>query len=107
MFSIGLNNVIKVVKGDTGIINLTLDNYTFKDGDIIYLTVKKDYNSPAVLKKKVIDFTNGSAKIIFNKDDTNIEVGNYIYDIQCNLLDGRIDTIIISKFNVLGGVTDE
>ena len=61
-----------------------------------------------MLQKKVSTFTDNNAIFELNKDDTNIEVGNYIYDIQASLHNGIVDTIILpSKFEVIGGVTND
>lgn len=109
MFTVSnLDNRIKVIRGDTGILDLTLDNYQLKDGDKVYFTVKKDYASEeSLIFKEVTSFSDGKAKFIFTKEDTNLEIGTYLYDVQCNLADGRVDTVITaSKFQVLGGITD-
>ena len=37
MFTIDADNRIEVIKGDTGILDLALDNYSLKDGDKVYL----------------------------------------------------------------------
>lgn len=109
MFTVNLyDNIIKVIKGDTGILELALDNYELKDGDKVYFTVKKDYASTkALIFKEVGKFVDGKAKIIFTADDTNLDTGTYLYDVQCNLADGRVDTVITpAKFTILGGITD-
>lgn len=110
MFTINpSDNRIKVIQGDTGIVDLSLDNYNLKDGDKAYFTVKKDYAAEeALIFKEVTKFTtDGKAKFIFTKEDTNLAIGLYLYDVQCNLADGRVDTVITaSKFQVLGGITD-
>lgn len=105
MFSISYG-VIKVIQGDTGIFDLTLDNYTLKEGDKVYFTVKEDYNSAPMIFKEVDEFEDGRAKFILTSKDTNIEVGTYLYDVQCNLADGRVDTVITpNQFQVIGGIT--
>lgn len=109
MFTVNLfDNRIKVVQGDTGVLDLSLENYKLQEGDKAYFTVKKDYTAKeALIFKEVTKFVDGKAKFVFDKDDTNLDVGTYVYDVQCNLADGRIDTVITaSKFQVLGGVTD-
>ena len=102
------DNRIKVIQGDTGILDLSLDNYNLQDGDKVYFTVKKDYAAEeALIFKEINTFVDGKAKFIFTKEDTNLAVGTYLYDVQCNLADGRIDTVISpAKFQVLGGITD-
>ena len=108
MFTISLDNRIKVIQGDTGILDLSLDNYNLQDGDKVYFTVKKDYTTEETLIFKEINtFVDGKAKFIFTAEDTNLAIGMYLYDVQCNLADGRVDTVITaSKFQVLGGITD-
>lgn len=109
MFTVNaFDNRIKVIQGDTGILDLSLDNYQLKDGDKVYFTVKKDYTSEeASIFKEVTEFQDGKAKFIFTAEDTNLKVGTYLYDVQCNLADGRVDTVITaSKFQVQGGITD-
>lgn len=109
MFTINpSDNRIKVIQGDTGILDLSLESYELKDGDKAYFTVKKDYAvKEALIFKEVTKFTDGKAKFIFTAEDTNLAVGTYLYDVQCNLADGRVDTVITaSKFQVLGGITD-
>lgn len=109
MFTINpSDNRIKVIQGDTGILDLALDNYKLQHGDKVYFTVKKDYTTQETLIfKEVTKFVDGKAKFIFTAEDTNLEIGTYLYDVQCNLADGRVDTVITaSKFKVLGGITD-
>lgn len=98
---------IKVIRGDTGIFELSLDNYQLKDGDKAYFTVKENYNGEALIFKEVTKFKDGKAKFILTSMDTDLEPKTYLYDIQCNLSDGRVDTVITpNKFQVLGGITN-
>ncbi|MGG7215407.1 hypothetical protein ACQPUY_17700 [Clostridium nigeriense] len=107
MFTIGLDNRIEVIRGDTGILELTLDNYKLKEGDKVYFTVKSSYEGERLIFKEVTEFTDGKAKFILTSQDTDLKIGMYLYDVQCNLADGRVDTVISpAKFKVLGGVTD-
>lgn len=101
------NNTITVIQGDTGVITFKLADYELKTGDIVKLTVKENYKSEAVIKKQVFAFEDGVAKIVFSHTDTDIEPKTYLYDIQVNLADGRVDTVVApSKFKVLGGITE-
>lgn len=105
MFTISESRMIEVIKGDTGILDLTLDNYKLKDGDKVYFTLKMPNNSEPLILKEVTKFVDGKAKFIFSTEDTNIDVGIYRYEVKCNLADGRVDTVIKpSKFKVLRGV---
>lgn len=107
MFTIDADNRIEVIKGDTGILDLALDNYSLKDGDKVYFTVKSGYDSERLILKEVTKFVDGKVKFIFTSEDTNLAAGTYLYDVQCNLADGRIDTVIKpNKFKILGGITD-
>ena len=99
---------IKVVQGDTGEFELVLDNYTFVEGDKVYMTVKKKPKDVGIVFQKVVtDFSENKAKFKLEYEDTNLEQGKYYYDIQCSLADGRIDTVITpSVFFVMEGITD-
>ena len=107
MFSIE-GNIINVTKGDTAVVNLALDNYKFQEGDRVTLTVKNNINDTVyVLQKIVTEFEEGTAKIMLSSDDTNVEPIKYVYDIQVDLADGRVQTVVTpSTFKVLKGVTD-
>ena len=109
MFSIDTKKRIKIVKGDTGIFNIAMSTYEFVEGDKLYFTVKKNVgDSKSVLKKVVSDFKGRKAKIFLSKEDTDLEVGTYVYDVQCSLVNGVVDTVIPpTKFEVLGGVTHD
>lgn len=107
MFTID-GTTMKVIQGDTGEFELTLDNYTFVEGDKVYMTVKKNLKDVHVIFQKVVtEFPMNKAKIKLEYEDTNLEQGKYYYDIQCSLADGRIDTVIPpSVFFVMEGITD-
>ena len=109
MFEILGKNYMRVVQGDTAVFNVNINNYEFVDGDIIYFTVKKDIkDKDYVLQKIVTTFVDNNATFELDKYDTNINAGNYIYDIQASLSNGIVDTIILpSKFEVIGGVTND
>ena len=107
MFTVAADNRIEVIKGDTGILELALDNYQLKTGDKVYFTVKASYEGERLIFKEVTEFTDGKVKFILTSQDTDLKAGTYLYDVQCNLADGRVDTVIKpAKFKVLGGVTD-
>lgn len=107
MFTVATDNRIEVIRGDTGILELALDNYKLKDGDKVYFTVKENYEGERLIFKEVTEFVDGKVKFILTSKDTDLKAGMYLYDVQCNLLDGRVDTVIKpAKFKILGGVTD-
>ena len=109
MFEILGSNHMRIVQGDTAIFDLNISDYNFVEGDVVYFTVKKSIKDKEyTLQKVVTEFNENTAKFKLNKEDTNIRAGNYIYDIQVSLQDGRVDTIVLpSKFEVLEGVTNE
>lgn len=108
MFQVTKNNV-KMVRGDTGEVELTL---TLEGGTAIdpaaytaVLSLKKSVDDVATILKKT--FTNG--KVSFSHEDTNnLPYGTYVYDVQVELLeDGSIHTIGYHSFVVLADVTRE
>ena len=102
-------NTIRIIRGDTGILSLSIDNYKIAPGDLVTFTVKRYIEDIDHVIKKIIDqFEDGKAKIILSEADTlNLEPGKYVYDIQVNLQDGRIDTVITpSQFIIERGVTE-
>lgn len=102
-------STMKVIQGDTGEFELTLDNYEFVEGDKVYMTVKKNLKDVDIVFQKVVtSFSGNRAKFKLEYEDTNLDQGKYYYDIQCSLADGRIDTVIPpSPFLVLEGITDD
>jgi len=106
MFSIE-GNTISLTTGDTAIIELTLDNYKLVEGDSVVFTVKKNISDMRpLIEKTVYSFEDGKAKFMLFSGDTGLTPGKYIYDVQVNLSDGRIDTVIPpSTFKILKGVS--
>lgn len=109
MLKIDNKRRVKIVKGDTAIFDITVNNYEFVEGDKIYFTVKINADdTESVIQKVVSVFDENKAKIFLSKEDTNIPVGVYLYDVQCSLTNGVVDTIIPpTRFEVLGGVTHD
>ena len=79
------------------------------DGDIVYFTVKKDINDTNYKFQKVVkEFEDNVAVIKLSSKDTNLEAGEYLYDIQLSLKDGRVDTVVSpTLFEVVDGVTND
>ena len=99
---------IKIIAKDTGDFVFELDNYFLADGDEVVFTVAEELeNEQFVLQKKITEFnSDGTATIRLTSEDTNLPIGTYLYDIQINAADGRVDTVIgPAKFKVVGGVT--
>lgn len=108
MIKIDKFNNIEIIKGDTAIFDVELENHKIKENDEIYFSIKKSkYDSNHILKQKCEYKENNIAKFFLNESDTNIEPGIYFYDIKCKLEDGRIDTIILGKFTIIGDVTND
>lgn len=109
LFTIDEKKRMKIVKGDTAIFNITINNYEFVDGDKVYFTVKTSVDdADNIIQKVVTSFNANESKIILSKEDTNIDVGVYLYDIQCSLANGIVDTVIPpTKFEVIGGITHD
>lgn len=109
MFTIDTEtNMITIVKKDTLDLTLTLDNYELFNGDTVYFTIASTVEQPEPLLQKVITSFDdaGAANISLSSEDMDLEIGSYLYDVQVNTADGRVDTVIgPAKFKVVGGVT--
>lgn len=108
MFTINQDtNKMTIIKKDTASFDIELDNYMFTVGDTVTFTVNTDVElEEPILQKVVTDFEDGIATVFLTTEDTDIEIGTYIYDVQVNTQDGRVDTVIgPAKFVVKGGVT--
>lgn len=100
-------NAMTIIKKDTASFDVALDNYNLKAGDSVTFTISKRVEEEEpILQKVITDFVDGIATVKLTKEDTDIEIGSYLYDIQINTQDGRVDTVIgPAKFKVIGGVT--
>lgn len=98
---------IKIVAKDTAVLAISLDNYFLVPGDKVYFTINDVVGASTFKTQKIItDFLDGRAIINLDSKDTDLEPGNYFYDVQVNLKSGEVDTVIgPNKFKVLGGVT--
>ena len=122
MFKIETGNKIVTINGDTGYFNIIVDDYAFVDGDMVTFTAasSQNYRSPniskSIIKGKenldedgdVMGYFNedGSCTFLIHSKDTALLNGDYMYDVQLNLADGRVDTIIgPSTLTVKKGVT--
>ena len=98
---------MSMIAKDTGDFVLALDNYLLDEGDTVQFTVNTETQLETPLFQKVITtFSNHKALIHISETDSNLEPGTYWYDIQLNLADGRVDTVVgPAKFKIRGGVT--
>lgn len=98
---------ISMVAKDTGDFVLSLDNYLLDEGDTVKFTVntKVQLETP-IFQKIITEFPAHKAIIHLSAADTDLEPGNYLYDIQVNTADGRVDTVVgPAKFKIVGGIT--
>ena len=100
-------NTMSIIKKDTASFEVALDNYILGEGDTVTFTIANAVEQEEPLLQKVItEFSDGVATVFLTKEDTDIEVGSYLYDIQINTADGLVDTVVgPAKFKVIGGVT--
>lgn len=100
-------NTMTIVKKDTASFNVALDNYTLTDGDRVTFTIAKEVEQETPLRQIIVtDFIDGVALVPITSEDSDLDIGSYLYDVQINLADGRVDTVIgPAKFVVKGGVT--
>ena len=103
MFKIDNSNKITMVRGDTAVFTLTLKDYVLSDGDQVKFTVKRNPNeSKAYITKTITEFTDGKAIITLTESDTkSMDDGDYLYEVECRLQGGVVDTVITSTKFVL------
>lgn len=114
MFVIEKGNKIKMVQGDTGCIRLKINNYPLSEGDevIFGLALKPqlqaiEQSNDLLIRKTVTNFDEeGCAHIFIEGEDTlDLKPGVYLYEIQVNTKDGRIDTVVnATKLTILEGI---
>lgn len=98
---------ITMVRKDTGDLTVALENYLLDTGDEVVFTVNNGYDLEThLIQKRIHNFQNHSALIHLTVEDTDLDPGEYLYDIQVNTADGRVDTVIgPAKFKISGGIT--
>lgn len=86
------NNTIHLTRGDKAVINFSIENYTFENGDIVKFLIYYKYglNSEPILKKEInVKQATDNVDIILNTEDTKIgKISNepieYWYEIEFN-----------------------
>lgn len=98
---------ITMVVKDTGTLTLSIKNYVLDSGDEVIMSIDKEReNKNPLIQKRVTEFTDGKAVITLTAEDTDVNPGDYYYDIQVNTADGRVDTVVgPAKFKFEGGMT--
>lgn len=106
MFEILSNGKMRIVRGDTGefyveIFKLDGSLYELQEGDEVVFTVKNKAMEGVDLIRKFGPY------IRINPADTSrLSFGKYQYDVQVQLADGTVDTIIPKNiFEVMEEVT--
>lgn len=88
----------EMVRGNTGSFSVrpTINGDTvLKEGDHLYFTLRKIKDNRILIQKDITEFEDGRADIILSPSDTtNLEIGNYIYDLVMVRSDGNVDSLI-------------
>lgn len=98
---------MSMIVKDTGAFVLNILNYVLDEGDEVVFTINTglEIETP-IIQKRITEFQNGKAVIQLTAQDTNVEPGDYYYDVQVNGADGRVDTVLgPAKFKFEGGIT--
>ncbi len=97
---------ISMIAKDTGDFVVNIDNYLLAEGDTVFFTVNTALELENPLISKVVQtFVDNKAVFHLTANDTALAPGNYLYDVQVNTADGRVDTVLgPAKFKISGGV---
>ena len=100
MIAINKNTLdMELVQGDTGTFSFSLLNKNtgeslLKDGDSIWFTLKKLVDKSVIIQKEIREFPDGIVTVPLTPEETSdIEKGNYIYDLKLIRKDGNVDTL--------------
>ena len=87
-----------MVRGDTGAFSVrpTIKGESvLTEGDHLYFTLRKIKDNRILIQKDITEFEDGRADIVIAPSDTtNLELGNYIYDLKMVRGDGTVDSLI-------------
>jgi hypothetical protein len=86
---------LSMIAKDTGDFVISLKNYLLDEGDTVYFTVNDgvERGKPRI-QKIITQFNDHKAFVRLSTDDSDIPIGNYLYDIQVSAADGRVDTVL-------------
>jgi len=109
-------NTLTIIKGDTASItvNLTQSDGTALNltGSTVYFTVKSnidDEDDDALISKDItshVDDEGGQTLISLSPDETTIDAGNYVWDIQVKDAQNNIISTEPGIFTVIKDVTN-
>lgn len=102
------NDNVYITRGDSAVLNLSIEGYTAQEGDTLTFSVKKNCNDAQPVIQKSIDTTEMTITID-HEDTANLEFGDYFYDVQLRRDNGEKVTyhtvIIPHQFAVGAEVT--
>lgn len=83
---------IHVPRGDTGVLSFPIQLEEDISGNVLF-TVKRStvYKKPLI--EKVIPLGSESIDVSLSHEDTNLEPGDYLWDLRLEREDGGIDTL--------------
>ena len=105
---------LKIIRGDDVTLNTT---FTDEDGDVVDIssanlifTIKEEVDSTAVLSKTVASGLHtspalGITEINLTHTETNIDAGDYYYDIQLTFGNGNVNSVEYGKIIVIPDIT--
>ena len=108
-------NKLEIIRGDdTNLeVSFTDENDVAVDisNDNLVFTAKSDFTSSGVISVSVAsgehsDPTNGKTNILLSHDDTDIDAGNYFYDIQLTSGSGYVRSIDYGRLIVKHDITN-
>lgn len=108
MLYIESDNTIRLTRGDTARINVTLvdssgEPYEMQNDDLLILSVKKTVKTDTYYFQKQIS---GSSMFYIKPEDTNdLDFGKYKYDVQLVTNDEVYTIIEPSTFEIMSEVT--
>lgn len=88
----------EMVRGNTGTFSIAPKingEYILNEGDHVWFTLRKIKDNRILIQKDITDFHDGIADIVIEPSETtNMEIGNYIYDLVLVRSDGTVDSLI-------------
>lgn len=110
MLSVQSDGTIRLTRGDTARISVYINNdindteYNISETDILTFTVKKSVSDKTPYISKTI--TGSNLFHIKPEDTTNLQFGNYKYDVQLTTESGDVYTVIgPNTFEIMKEVT--